>query len=326
VNTLEVKNLKTYFYTRRGIIKAVDDVSFSVKPGETLGIVGESGCGKSITCLSLMGLVPQPAGKIVGGEILLEGENLLEKSEKEMSKIRGSRMSMILQDPMTSLNPVFTVGEQVSWPIRLHQKLAKNEILGKVIDILRLVKIPSPEIRVKEYPHQMSGGMSQRIVGAMALSCQPKLLIADEPTTALDVTIQAQFLKLLKSIQVEFGLSLIMVTHDLGIVAKVCDRVVVMYAGKVVETAPIREIFNHPSHPYTIALLNSLPKVEKKVEMLYTIEGQPPDLGRLTAACSFAPRCPQAMEQCLKLAPELAEIATDHSISCWLAESMKDTA
>ena len=321
METLEVKDLKTYFFTRRGIIKAVDGVSFTVKPGETLGIVGESGCGKSITCLSVMGLVPQPAGRIVGGQILLEGDNLLTKSEREMSSIRGRYMSMILQDPMTSLNPVFTVGEQVSWPIRLHQHLDRNKVWEKVKEMLTLVKIPSPEVRIKEYPHQMSGGMSQRIVGAMALSCQPKLLIADEPTTALDVTIQAQFLKLLKSIQSEFNLSLIMVTHDLGIVANVCDRMVVMYAGKVVETASTLEIFNHPSHPYTIALMNSLPKMEQEIDMLYTIEGQPPDLGKLPPGCSFLPRCPCAQDRCHEKGPDLVEIGPGHSMSCWLAET-----
>ena len=275
---LAVKNLKTYFFTRRGIVKAVDDVSFSVAKGETLGLVGESGSGKSITCLSILRLVPRPAGRIVSGQIVLAGDDLLSKSEREMKQVRGKRISIILQDPMTSLNPVFTIGYQVGVPIALHQRLDKKSVGEKVLDMLHKVRIPSPKVRIKDYPHQMSGGMRQRIAGAMALSCQPKLLIADEPTTALDVTIQAQILKLLKEMQQEFRLSMIIVTHDLGIVAKVCDRVVVMYAGKLVECAGVRDLFNNPMHPYTRALLDSLPKLDKDVKRLYTIEGQPPDL------------------------------------------------
>ncbi|MEW6188146.1 MAG: ABC transporter ATP-binding protein, partial [Thermodesulfobacteriota bacterium] len=241
--TLIVKDLKTHFFTRSGVVKAVDGVSFHVDKGETLGIVGESGSGKSISCLSILRLVPQPAGRIVDGQILLNGEDLLAKSMGEMRKVRGAEVSMILQDPMTSLNPVFTIGHQVAEPIQIHQGLDRKTAWDKAKEMLGWVKIPLPEIRVKEYPHQMSGGMRQRIVGAMALSCQPKLLIADEPTTALDVTIQAQFLALLKTIQREFNLALIVVTHDFGIVAKICDRVAVMYAGKIVETGPIRERF-----------------------------------------------------------------------------------
>ncbi len=315
---LEIKGLKTYFYTKRGVVKAVDGVSFSVGEGDTLGIVGESGCGKSITCLSILQLVPKPAGKIVGGEIIMNGENLLAKTEKEMRKIRGKHISMILQEPMTSLNPVFTIGNQVAEPIKLHQHLDHKSVWEKVKEMLSLVKIPSPEVRMREYPHQMSGGMRQRIVGAMALSCQPQLLIADEPTTALDVTIQAQFLKLLKDIQRNSKLAMIVVTHDFGIVAKVCDRVVVMYAGKVVENAPIRDLFNNPKHPYTIALINSLPKMEKKLEKLYTIEGQPPDLREPPPGCLFAPRCPQAMEICRQELPKETVIGDGHTINCWL--------
>jgi oligopeptide/dipeptide ABC transporter ATP-binding protein len=318
-NTLEVKGLKTHFITRRGVVKAVDDVSFSVGEGETLGIVGESGCGKSVTCLSILRLVPAPAGRIVAGEIFIDGENLLLKSPKEMRKVRGAKVSMILQDPMTSLNPVFTIGNQVAEPIKIHQHLDKNTVWEKAKEMLALVKIPLPEVRVMEYPHQMSGGMRQRIVGAMALSCQPKLLIADEPTTALDVTIQAQFLQLLKSIQREFDLSLIVVTHDLGIVAKVCDRVVVMYAGKIVENAPIREIFNAPRHPYTIALMNSLPKMDQNLKRLASIEGQPPDLGDLPPGCGFAPRCPRVMEICKQEYPSESVLDQGHAMSCWLA-------
>ncbi|MEE9517913.1 MAG: ABC transporter ATP-binding protein, partial [Candidatus Adiutricales bacterium] len=261
-NILEVEDLKTHFFTRRGVVKAVDGVSFSVGKGETLGLVGESACGKTITCLSILRLVPQPAGRIVSGKIIMDGHDLLQKSESEMEEIRGSQISMILQDPMTSLNPVFTVGQQVAWPIRLHQKLNRKAIQSKVREMLSRVKIPSPEVRAREYPHQMSGGMRQRIVGAMALSCQPGLLIADEPTTALDVTIQAQFLKLIDEIQHDSNLGMIVVTHDFGIVAKVCDRVAVMYAGRIVENAPIRNLFNDPKHPYTVALMDSLPKMD----------------------------------------------------------------
>ena len=317
-NILEVHNLKTYFYTSRGVVKAVDGVSFVLKKGETLGLVGESGCGKSITCFSIIRLVPRPAGRIVGGRVLLAGEDLLTKSDKEMNRIRGRRITMILQDPMMSLNPLFTIGEQIAEPIRIHQKLGKLEVWEKVKEMLRLVHIPSPEVRMREYPHQMSGGMRQRISGAMTLSCQPAILIADEPTTALDVTIQAQFLSLLKEIQQQANLSMIVVTHDFGIVARVCDRVAVMYAGKIVESAATRELFNNPVHPYTIALLNSLPRMEVKVDRLYSIEGQPPELHALPPGCSFAARCPQVKEICLRDYPSQKEITIGHYASCWL--------
>ena len=315
---LEVQDLKTYFYTGRGVVKAVDGVSFALKKGETLGLVVESGCGKSITCLSVIRLVPRPAGRIVGGRVLLEGEDLLTKSEKEMTRIRGRRITMILQDPMMSLNPLFTIGEQVAEPIRIHQKLGKTAVWKKVIEMLRVVRIPSPEVRMREYPHQMSGGMRQRISGAMTLSCQPDILIADEPTTALDLTIQAQFLSLLKEIQQQANLAMIVVTHDFGIIARVCERVAVMYAGKIVESALTRELFNNPVHPYTMALLNSLPKMEVKVDRLYSIEGQPPELHALPPGCSFSPRCPQGMEVCLKDSPPQKEITPGHYASCWL--------
>jgi len=317
-NILEVQDLKTYFYTSRGVVKAVDGVSFGLKKGETLGLVGESGCGKSITCFSIIRLVPRPAGRIVGGRVLLEGEDLLAKSEKEMTRIRGRRITMILQDPMMSLNPLFAIGEQIAEPIRIHQKLGKLAVWEKVIEMLRLVRIPSPEVRMREYPHQMSGGMRQRISGAMTLSCQPDILIADEPTTALDLTIQAQFLSLLKEIQEQANLSMIVVTHDFGIIARVCERVAVMYAGKIVESALTRELFNNPIHPYTIALLNSLPKMEVKVDRLYSIEGQPPELHALPPGCSFSPRCPQVMEVCWKDYPAPKEITSGHYASCWL--------
>ncbi len=317
-NILEVKDLKTYFFTRRGVVRAVDGVSFSLKEGETLGLVGESGCGKSVSCFSVIQLVAQPAGRIVSGEILFDGEDLLQKSEKEMAKIRGEKISMILQDPMTSMNPLFTIGYQVAEPIRIHQKLKKKAITGKVLEILEKVRIPSPEVRMKEYPHQMSGGMRQRIVGAMAISCQPKILIADEPTTSLDVTIQAQFLKLLKEIQQQSNLSMIIVTHDFGIVARACDRVAVMYAGKIVETAGTAELFDKPTHPYTIALMNSLPRMGKKKDRLFSIEGQPPDLRVLPAGCSFAARCPQVLDICMKEYPPERKVGEDHFMNCWL--------
>lgn len=300
------------------MVKAVDGINFSLKEGETLGLVGESGCGKSITCLSILRLVPRPAGRIVGGEIIFQGENLLSKSEKEMTHIRGKRISMILQDPMVSLNPVFTIGDQVAEPVRIHQKLARKLVWEKVIEMLTLMKIPSPEIRIKEYPHQMSGGMRQRIVGAMVLSCRPRLLIADEPTTSLDVTIQAQLLRLLKEIQQRENLSTIIVTHDLGIVAKICDRLAVMYAGKIVESGDVREIFCSPAHPYTKALLGSLPKMDVKEDRLYAIEGQPPELHCLPPGCSFAPRCPDAKEICKQEYPPQFIIKDDHCVNCWL--------
>ncbi|MBW1888504.1 MAG: ABC transporter ATP-binding protein [Deltaproteobacteria bacterium] len=315
---LEIRNLMTHFFTRRGVVKAVDGVSFSVEEGETFGLVGESGCGKSITCMSIMRLVPEPAGRIVHGQIILEGENLLSKSEKEMRNIRGKRISMILQDPMTSLNPVFTIGYQVAAAMMSHQRINKKSVQKKVKEMLYRVKIPSPEIRMQEYPHQLSGGMRQRIVGAMALSCQPQFLIADEPTTALDVTIQAQFLQLLNEIQQQSKISMIMVTHDFGIIAKICDRVAVMYAGKVVESAKVRDLFKNPKHPYTSALMESLPQMEQKVKRLYSIEGQPPDLMNVPEGCSFWPRCSQAMEICKKEYPKESAVEDRHTISCWL--------
>lgn len=315
---LEVKDLKTYFFTRRGVVKAVDGVSFCLRERETLGIVGESGCGKSVTCFSIVRLVAKPAGRTVGGEVLFNGEDLLSKSNKEMRRIRGKEITMILQDPMMSLNPLFTIENQVAEPIRIHQKLDKRMVREKVKEMLRLVKIPSPEVRMKEYPHQMSGGMRQRIVGAMTLSCQPQLLIADEPTTSLDVTIQAQFLRLLKEIQQQSNLAMIIVTHDFGIVARACDRVAVMYAGKIVESADTRELFNNPSHPYTIALMNSLPKMEVKVDRLYSIEGQPPELHSLPPGCSFAPRCSEVKEVCKQEYPAESVVKEGHSVSCWL--------
>ena len=293
---LEVEDLRTYFRTRFGTVKAVDGVSFTLRKGETLGIVGESGCGKSVTMLSMMRLVPIPPGRIVSGKIVLDGEDLLQLSEGEMTKIRGSKIALIIQDPMTSLNPVFTIGSQVAEAIRLHQNLSKKGVMAQALEVLRKVNIPAAESRMRDYPHQMSGGMRQRVVGAIGISCEPMVLIADEPTTSLDVTIQAQYLKLLKDIQKESDLSIIFITHDFGIVAKMCDRVAVMYAGKIVEMGSVRDIFNNPSHPYTEALLASVPKMEEDVERLYSIEGQPPTLHDLPEGCPFAPRCQYVMD------------------------------
>jgi oligopeptide/dipeptide ABC transporter ATP-binding protein len=314
---LEVQELKTYFFTRTGVVKAVDGVDLYLRPGETLGIVGESGCGKSMTALSIMGLVPQPAGRIVGGRILLEGEDLLQKSSAEMQEIRGRKICMILQDPMTALNPVFTVGNQLTETLRMHPEAARKGIYGRAIELLQKVRIASPELRLGNYPHQMSGGMRQRVVGAIAIAGEPKVLIADEATTSLDATIQFQYLKLLKELQAETGLSMIFITHDFGIVAKMCDRVAVMYAGKVVETAGVRDLFNHPQHPYTQALIQSVPKVNEDVDHLYSIEGQPPALDKLPEGCSFAARCPYAFDRCLREYPAEVQIGEGHMAKCW---------
>jgi peptide/nickel transport system ATP-binding protein len=313
---LDVRDLRTYFYTRRGVVKAVDGATFSVRRGETLGIVGESGSGKSVTCLSILRLVPEPGGRIVGGTITFAGEDLLAKSPEEMRRLRGSRIAMILQDPMASLNPAFTVGEQIAETLRLHRGLGGRALDARVIELLRQVRISDPERRVHAYPHQMSGGIRQRVAGAIAISCQPSLLIADEPTTSLDVTIQAQYLKLLKEIQRETNLAMIFVTHDLGIVAKLCDRVAVMYAGRIVETGTTREIFNRPRHPYTIGLLNCLPTLRQGREPLTAIEGQPPDLATLPRGCSFAPRCPLAEPRCHEERPLLEPLEADHLAAC----------
>jgi oligopeptide/dipeptide ABC transporter ATP-binding protein len=317
---LQVEDLRTHFFTRSGVVKAVDGVNFSVGERETLGIVGESGSGKSMTALSILRLVPAPAGKIVGGRVLLRGDDLLRKSEREMQRIRGSRISMILQDPMTSLDPLFTIGDQLAEPIRIHQRDETASVQARVEEMLRLVKIPSPERRTQDYPHQMSGGMRQRIVGAMALACRPELLIADEPTTSLDVTIQAQLLALLKDVQREFGLAMIMITHDFGIVARICQRVAVMYAGRIVEEADVRTLFRNPAHPYTIALLRSLPQLGREAARLCSIGGQPPDLRQLPPGCSFAPRCPKAIEICGVEYPAQRDVGEGHRVCCHLPE------
>ena len=287
---LDVKDLQTHFTTRWGVVKAVDGVTYHVKRGETLGIVGESGSGKSVTALSLMRLVPSPPGKIVGGEVVLGGRNLLELSESQMTSVRGGEISIILQDPMQALNPVFSIENQVGEAIKIHQKLKGQALWDKVVDSLRKVRIPAPETRAKDYPHQLSGGMRQRVVGAIGISSAPAVIIADEPTTSLDVTIQAAYLRLLRQIQQEEGVGIVFITHDFGIVAKMCDRVAVMYAGRIVEVAEVRTIFNEPLHEYTKALIGSVPKLEEKTGRLPQIEGQPPLLYNLPPGDAFAPR------------------------------------
>ena len=313
---LDVRDLRTHIHTRRGVVKAVDGATFSVRRGETLGIVGESGSGKSMTCLSILRLVPEPGGRIAGGEILFDGGNLLAKSPDEMRRLRGSQIAMILQDPMASLNPALTVGEQIAETLRLHRGLRGRDLDARILELLRQVRISDPERRVHAYPHQMSGGIRQRVAGAIAISCRPSLLIADEPTTSLDVTIQAQYLRLLKDIQRETNLAMIFVTHDLGIVAKICDRVAVMYAGRIVETGTTREIFNRPRHPYTIGLLSCLPTLRRGREPLTAIEGQPPDLAHGPPGCSFAPRCPLAEPRCAEMRPPLEPVAGEHLVAC----------
>ena len=310
---LEVKNLQTHFTTRWGTVKAVDGVSYHVKRGETLGIVGESGSGKSVTALSLMRLVPTPPGRIVDGEVILGGRDLLELSERQMTEVRGGEISMILQDPMQALNPVFTIANQVGEAIKIHQKLKGQALLDKVVDSLRKVRIPAPELRANDYPHQLSGGMRQRVVGAIGISSAPAVIIADEPTTSLDVTIQAAYLRLLRQIQQEEGVGIIFITHDFGIVAKMCDRVAVMYAGRIVEVADVRTIFNDPLHEYTKALIGSVPKLEEKTGRLPQIEGQPPLLYNLPTGDAFAPRStltftPEDAER----RPPLIEVEKDH--------------
>ncbi len=314
---LEVKNLKTYFHTEDGVVKAVDGVSFEIYKGEVLGVVGESGCGKSVTSLSIMRLVQEPPGKITADNLTFEGDEILKKSESAMRKIRGNDISMIFQEPMTSLNPVYTVGNQISEAIILHQKLSKDKAMEKSVEMLRKVGIPLPEKRVHEYPHQLSGGMRQRVMIAMALSCNPKLLIADEPTTALDVTIQAQILDLMGSLQRDFDAAIMLITHDLGVVAETADRVVVMYAGKVVEYSDVSTIFHEPRHPYTWGLLQSIPRLDEERERLLVIEGVVPNPLFLPDGCKFHPRCRFASEKCAEEEPELEDIDSGHQVRCW---------
>jgi oligopeptide/dipeptide ABC transporter ATP-binding protein len=316
---LRVDGLQTHFFLRRGIVKAVDGVSFSLKRGEVLGLVGESACGKSVTGLSMLRLVPDPPGKIVGGRILFEGEDLLTKTEEEMRKLRGSKITMIQQNPDSSLNPVFRIGQQIAEAIAIHQKLRKKALWAKVTEMLHLVRIPSPEARALDYPHQMSGGMRQRVAGAIAFSCQAKLLIADEPTTNLDVTTQVEYLKLLKDIQKNTGIATIFITHDFGIVARICDRVAVMYAGKIVETGPTLDLMHKPMHPYTSALLESVPQPGSRGKQLRSIEGQPPDPVNLPPNCTFAIRCSKADGRCHKEYPGELKVGENHYVSCFHA-------
>lgn len=315
---LDVQELSVTFATHAGSIKAVDDVSFQVFPGEAVGIVGESGCGKSVTAHSIMQLISIPPGNYTSGRILFEGVDLLKKSDIEMAKIRGNEIGMIFQDPMTSLNPVLTVGMQIAESLELHQQMNKKEAYAQAIEMLRLVGIPSPEERIKEYPHQFSGGMRQRAMIAMALSCHPKLLIADEPTTALDVTIQAQILDLMKDLQSQFNTAIILISHDLGVIASVCSRVIVMYAGKIAEVGSAEDIFHHPQHPYTWGLLKSVPRMDREQQQLIGIDGQPPDLFHPVKGCPFHPRCSYAMTICTEQYPETREVQFSHRVACWL--------
>ena len=320
---IELRDLKTYFYTEDGVVKAVDGVSFSIERQKTLGVVGESGCGKSVTALSIMGLVPMPPGKIVGGSIIYHrnGQEIeltkLDPKGKQYREIRGNEIAMIFQEPMTSLNPVYTIGNQIMEAIILHQKVSKREARQRAIEMLKAVGIPSPEQRIDEYPHQLSGGMRQRAMIAMALSCNPHLLIADEPTTALDVTIQAQILDLIRKLQEEFHMALMMITHNLGVIAEMADTVVIMYMGKVVEEASVKDIYHNPTHPYTIGLMESIPALTRKKERLKPIKGMVPDPYNLPKGCPFEPRCPEAMEICREQMPQLKEVRPKHRVACW---------
>ncbi len=320
---IELRDLKTYFYTEDGVVKAVDGVSFSIERQKTLGVVGESGCGKSVTALSIMGLIPMPPGKILEGSIIYHrnGQEVeltkLDPKGKQYREIRGNEIAMIFQEPMTSLNPVYTIGNQIMEAIILHQKVGKREARERAIEMLKAVGIPSPEQRIDEYPHQLSGGMRQRAMIAMALSCNPHLLIADEPTTALDVTIQAQILDLMRKLQSEFHMALMMITHNLGVIAEMADDVVIMYMGKVVEEAPVKDIYHNPTHPYTIGLMESIPALTRKKERLKPIKGMVPDPYNLPKGCPFEPRCPEAMEICREQMPELKEVRPKHRVACW---------
>ncbi|MCO0600494.1 peptide ABC transporter ATP-binding protein [Peribacillus butanolivorans] len=316
---LEVKQLQTFFHTESGIVKSVDGVSFDIKKGETVAIVGESGCGKSVTSFSIMGLVSSP-GKIEGGNIFFEEEDLTKIPEKRMRELRGNQISMIFQEPLSSLNPVFKVGEQISESLILHQKLSKREAKIKSIEMLKKVGIPRPDQVYSNYPHSLSGGMRQRVMIAMALSCNPKLLIADEPTTALDVTIQSQILHLIKSLSEEYNTSIILITHDLGVVAEIADKVIVMYAGQVVEEADVFTLFENPKHPYTKGLLNSTPNINEMKENLESIKGMVPTPREMPKGCRFHPRCPAAMKVCVTHAPQLEEVADENFVRCWLYE------
>jgi oligopeptide/dipeptide ABC transporter ATP-binding protein len=314
---LAVRDLQTHFFLRRGVVKAVDGVSFDLRRGEVLGLVGESGCGKSLTALSIMRLLPKGGARTINGQVLLDGEDILTRSPGEMREIRGRKISMILQDPQTSLNPVFTIGEQLREAIFRRSRARNKDVMREAVEALRHVDIPAPQQRLGQFPHQMSGGMKQRVVGAIGISGRPEVLIADEPTTALDVTIQLQYLKLLKRLQQETGMAILFITHDFGVVARMCDRVAVMYAGRIVECGPVAEVFDSPSHPYTQALIASVPKMTGKTERLYTIEGQPPSLMDLPVGCRFAPRCPHAEPRCEAAYPPSFGVGEEHTADCW---------
>jgi len=323
---LEIDDLKTYFFTPAGTVRAVDGVSYAVRSGETLGVVGESGCGKSVTALSILRLVADPPGRIVGGAIRFEGRNLLDFGQQQMEEIRGNEISMVFQEPMTSLNPLYTVGHQVSEAIALHQGVPRRQAMVKAIEMLRRVSIPEPELRAQSFPHQLSGGMRQRVMIAMALSCNPKVLIADEPTTALDVTIQAQILELMRELQQAYGMAVVLITHDMGVVAENADRVVVMYAGRKVEEADVEALFERPAHPYTRGLLQSIPHLDEAGKAaprvrLNEIKGMVPSLAHLPPGCSFAPRCGQASDRCRASAPLLQEHRPGHWVACWHASA-----
>ena len=323
---LEVKNLKTHFFTMEGVVKAVDGVSYELNEGETLGLVGESGCGKSVSALSVMRLIPDPPGKIIDGEILLDGEDILKINMEGMREVRGAKIAMVFQEPMTSLNPVLTVERQITETLQLHMGMSKLESQRESVNLLTRVGIPDPEIRIKQYPHQFSGGMRQRVMIAMALSCNPRLIIADEPTTALDVTIQAQILDLMKSLTTELGVALIVITHNLGVVARYADRVNIMYAGKVIERGEAREIYSNPRHPYTVGLLRSVPRLDlPRRAKLDPIEGQPPDLINLPPGCAFRERCRWAIDKCATDTPELVETSDGHLSACFRADELGAT-
>lgn len=321
---LRIKKLHTHFFIPEGTVRAVDDVSFSILKGKTLGVLGESGCGKSVMALSVMRLIPDPPGKILSGEISFEEMDLLKLSPAQIRDIRGNQIAMIFQEPMTSLNPVYTIGDQIGETYRTHQGLSKKEALDQSVEMLRLVGIPAPEKRIHEYPHQLSGGMRQRTMIAMAMACRPKLLIADEPTTALDVTIQAQILDLMVDLQEEMDMAMMMITHDLGVISEIADQVVVMYAGQVVEYAPIETIFVSPQHPYTLGLMKSVPRLGAKFKegkkRLQEIAGMVPNLTKLPPGCLFESRCPRAMERCRRHRPPLFDLDRDHGVRCWLVE------
>lgn len=320
---LEIENLQTQFFTSEGTVKAVDGVSYTVEEGETVAVVGESGSGKSVTAMSILRLIPWPPGKIVGGKIMFDGRDLLTLSEDEIRRVRGNDIGMIFQEPMTTLNPVLSIGDQLTETMIAHEKISEAEAMQRAVELLNKVGISEPERRLAQYPHHLSGGMRQRVVIAMALSCNPKLIIADEPTTALDVTIQAQILELMKNLTRELGVAMIIITHNLGVVARYADRVNVMYAGRIIESGPAREIYHNPKHPYTLALLKSVPRMDRsRTAKLDPVQGQPPDLTKLDEGCSFRPRCKFAVERCRHEFPPLERMANEHHSACWEKENL----